>query len=300
MNKVDLHVHSTKSDGTFTPSELVDYALEKGLSAFALTDHDTINGLEEAVSYGKDKPLEIIRGIEFSTEYHGRDVHILGLCINDKTPAFTQKLQAFQESRCNRNEKMCSRLRAAGIDISYRGLQEAFPEAVITRAHYARYLLEYGYVNSMEEAFARYVGDHAPCFVPREKVTPEQAVELVLEAEGVPILAHPVLYRMSDSKLEKLVASLKEAGLMGIEAVYSTYNAKEERDMKRLAEKYRLCISGGSDFHGSNKPGLDMGTGYGRLFIPESILDGVKAAGKNAGESTAPVSGKLHLHGNPG
>lgn len=305
---IDLHVHSNRSDGTLTPKELVDYAMEKGLSAFALTDHDTVDGLEEALEYAEslkkkaeaaevssdDAPTEsefskrntvpkrnevpfVIPGIEFSTEYEGCDIHIVGLDIDYKNPAFSAYLKEFVDSRNNRNRKMCDKLREeAGIDISYDKLLDEFPCAVITRAHYAKYLLNHGYINSMKEAFERYIGDHCPYFIPREKVSPEMAVELILNAGGIPILAHPILYHMSDSRLDTLVCRLKEAGLIGIEAIYSTYNASEERQIRTLAQKYHLILSGGSDFHGANKPGLDLGIGYGNLYVPDEIWDNLK------------------------
>lgn len=295
MNIVDLHSHSNKSDGSLTPTQLVWMAVEKGLSALALTDHDTTDGLNEAMAAAADYnrqltegtlqplasgktpvPLEIIPGIEFSTEYEGKDIHIVGLYIDYEAPFFKEQIQAFVDSRIARNQKMCANLQEAGIDISYEKLLAAFPGSVITRGHYARYLLEHGYVKSMPEAFDRYVGDHTKYFVPREKVTPAQAVELILKANGIPVLAHPTLYHMSDARLEKLVSGLADAGLIGIEAIYSTYNAAEERQMRALAAKYNLCISGGSDFHGANKPNLELATGYGKLFIPEEVLTNLK------------------------
>lgn len=295
MSSVDLHVHSTKSDGTFTPTELVDYAREKNLRAFALTDHDTVDGLREAMEYAEElkkreaaEPAgsrfpvpEVIPGIEFSTEYLGRDIHIVGLYINYESPDFQEQLQRFIDSRTLRNQKMCALLQKAGFDISYEKLTAAFPNAVITRAHYAQYLLQHGYISSLKEAFERYIGDRCPYFVPREKVTPSQAVKLILEADGVPILAHPVLYRMSDAKLETLVANLKKDGLMGIEAVYSTYTTGEENQMCYLAQKYHLLVSGGSDFHGANKPGLDLGCGYGKLIVRNLVLNDIKRCMKN-------------------
>lgn len=278
MQAIDLHVHSKHSDGTCTTKELVDLAVYKGLKAIALTDHDTVAGLEEIVAYAKDKNIEIVPGIELSTEYNGKDIHILGLYINPYKPEFHTHLKTFQESRINRNRKMCENLAEQGIDITYEDLMDTFKGAVVTRAHYARYLLDKGYVKSMKEAFERYVGDHCKAFVPREKITPEQAVHLILEAGGIPVLAHPILYRMSDANLEQLVASLKEACLMGIEAVYSTYAPSEERYVKRLAAKYDLLLTGGSDFHGSNKKDIDLGNGRGHLFVPEELLDKLKQA----------------------
>lgn len=285
---VDLHVHSTRSDGTYTPTQLVDYAIEKGLSAFALTDHDTVDGLDEAISYAAQlrqhsaaadeartaSPVpEVIPGIELSSEYQGQDVHIVGLYIDYHNASFLKYLRDFVASRDARNHKMCTLLQGAGMDISYEKLLAAFPNSVITRAHYAKYMLEHGYVKSRAEAFERYIGDQCPYYVPREKVTPAQAVSLILNAGGIPVLAHPILYHMSDARLDTLVGELKEAGLMGIEALYSTYQPCDERQVRSLAEKYGLLISGGSDFHGENKPGLDLGTGYGKLCVPDEVLE---------------------------
>lgn len=278
MKSVDLHVHSNKSDGTLAPSDLVTLALSKGLSAFALTDHDTTEGIDEALAAAEEAraqgaDIEVIPGIEFSTEYEGKDIHIVGIDMDYKSDAFQKYLKDFQDSRDNRNRKMCHKLTEHGVDITYEKLRAEYPDSVLTRAHYAKYMMEHGAVKSMSEAFDRYIGDRAPCFLPREKVTPSQAVSLILESGGIPILAHPILYHMSDARLDKLVATLKEAGLVGIEAIYSTYNTAEERQIRKLADKYDLRISGGSDFHGGTKPGLEMGTGYGKLFVPYEVLE---------------------------
>ena len=271
---IDLHVHSHKSDGTCSPSELVALALEKGLTAFALTDHDTADGLEEAIRAAKGRPVTVIPGIEFSTSYEDRDIHILGLAIDYRAPVFLSALAGFVASREQRNEKMCQKLRDyTHIDITYGKLKEAFPGSVITRAHYARYLPEHGAVSDMPEAFRRLIGEQAPCFVPREKVTPHQAVRLIRDAGGVPVLAHPPLYHMSATQLSHLTAALTREGLAGIEALYSTYTPGEEMHMKSLARQYGLLITGGSDFHGSNKPDISLGTGRGSLHVPDNLLD---------------------------
>ncbi len=297
LQRIDLHTHSTCSDGTLHPSELVEYAYQKGLKAIALTDHDTVDGISEAMEHAERmkqrflaKGLKeaasrvpyVIPGIELSTEYMGSDVHIVGLSIDPDRDSFRRYLEDFITSRENRNLRMCTLLQEHGIPIRYEALLAEYPDSVITRAHFAKYMLNHGYISSMQEAFARYVGDHCPCYVPREKVTPEQAVSLILEADGIPVLAHPILYHMSDANLDRLVASLKKSGLIGIEAIYSTYSTAEERNIRRIADKYRLLLSGGSDFHGENKPGLDLGTGYGKLFVPSSLLDELQKARKNA------------------
>lgn len=279
MKSIDLHVHSNKSDGSHTPSELVRMAIAKDLSSFALTDHDSVDGIDEAISYaeslrasGAANVPEVIPGIELSTEYAGRDIHLVGLYIDHHSASFQNALKHFTDSRVERNRKMCARLAEAGIDISYEKLVEAFPDSVLTRAHYAVYLVKRGYSLSKEDAFSQYLGDHTKYFVPREKITPEMGISLILQAGGTPILAHPVLYHLSDARLDELVARLKSAGLVGIEAIYATYTLAEERQIRKLAAKYDLCISGGSDYHGEAKSGLEMGTGYGRLFVPEDLL----------------------------
>lgn len=284
MRAIDLHTHTCKSDGSYTPTELVDYAIEKNLAAVAITDHDCIDGLDEAIDHAaalseRGLPsIEVIPGIEFSTKYEKQDVHIVGLYISYGSEAFQKALHGFVNSRVNRNIKMCENLQSAGIEITYEKLLQMYPDAVITRAHYASYLLAHGYVRNRQDAFAKYLGDHTKYFVPREKVTPSQAVELILQADGVPILAHPPLYHMGNERLDTLVSSLKADGLMGIEVFYSTYSNQDVRDMQRLADKYDLLASGGSDFHGENKPGLDLGCGYGRLYVPEEALLKIKAA----------------------
>lgn len=280
MGQIDLHVHSTCSDGTYTPTELVNYALEKGLTAFALTDHDTVAGIEEALAAAEGRPITVIPGIEYSTEYHNRDVHIVGLFIDYKAPAFLAYLERFQQSRTDRNYKLCANLRGADIDITYEALLAMFPNAVITRAHYAKFLLTKGYVKSMKEAFDRYLGDNTPYFVHREKITPEEVIQVTLHAGGVPILAHPTLYKLGKEQLDILVSTLTEQGLKGIECMYSTYTTSDEREIKALADKYDLLPSGGSDFHGTNKPGLDLGSGYGKLYVPDEYMTNLLKASR--------------------
>lgn len=277
---IDLHVHSTCSDGTLSPTELVDYAIQKGLSAFALTDHDCVEGLDTILSYAKSLPNapEIIPGIELSTDENGQEVHMVGLFIDHHNPEFNQYLQEFIASRTTRNKKMCHLLQEHGMNITYEELEAEFPGAVLTRAHYAKLLLKHGYVKSIKEAFERFLGDHCPCYVSREKITPVMAIDLIKKAGGLAILAHPILYHMSDARLDALVQKLKEAGLTGIEAIYSTYSPAEERQIRKLSTKYDLLLSGGSDFHGENKPGLDLGTGYGKLYVPEEVLLALKKA----------------------
>ncbi len=280
METVDLHVHSDCSDGTMSPAELVAYACQKGLRAFALTDHDTVAGLPEAFAAAEGTALEVIAGIEFSTEYHGKDIHIVGLDIDYQSTEFCKRLTRFQDSRDIRNEKMIRKMQEDGIDISLEQMETAFGNAVWTRAHFARYLMDHGYVAEMPEAFEKYIGENCRYFVPREKVTPVQAVHLISSTGGIPILAHPMLYHLPEAEMDELLASLRKAGLIGIEAIYSTHSALDENLVRQLAKRHGLLISGGSDFHGSNKPYIDLGVGRGNLRIPYHVLANLRSRRK--------------------
>lgn len=272
MEYIDLHVHSNASDGTFTPTQLVEYAANKHLSAFALTDHDTVSGIDEAIDAANTYDIQIIPGVELSTAYNNRDVHILGIFVDYHYKPFLEKLKDFNNLRANRNQKMCELLQKEGFDISITQLDEKFGDTVLTRAHFARYLLDKGYITSMKEAFDKYISSGCPCYVPKVKCTPFEAIDIILNAKGVPVLAHPLLYDFTDSELEQLIIQLKESGLMGIEAIYSLNDAQDEANMLALAEKYNLMITGGSDFHGTNKTDIDLGVGKGNLRIPISLL----------------------------
>ncbi len=275
---VDLHVHSTFSDGTFTPEELVQEALRIHMQAFALTDHDTCEGVLRAQKSAEGSSLEIIPGIELSTDYHGQEIHVVGLYIDPQNETLCSAIRDFLIARDNRNQEMIERLQQEGFSITWEALVADNPEAVITRANIARFLVDHGQIGSLTHAFERYLGDDCSCYVPRRKISPQEACNLIHAAGGIAILAHPLLYKMKRAELEELIISMKEAHLDGIEAIYSTYDHGQEIEMKALAQKHHLLISGGSDFHGSNKPYIHLGKGRGNLFIPYSILEKVKEA----------------------
>ena len=277
MRPVDLHTHSTKSDGTCTPAELVRIAQAKGLAAFALTDHDNADGIDEAMEAARGTEVEVIPGIELSTEYLGKDIHIVGLFYDYQSSDFRLQVREFADQRDLRNQKMCAKLAEDGYPITYAGLKARYPEANITRAHFGQYLLDQGAVSSISEAFDKLIGDDCPYFIPREKISPQKAVNFLRQFHGLPILAHPFQYELGDEGLEKLVRLLKAEGLVGIEAYYCKHTPVMTEQIKALAAKYDLLLSGGSDFHGDHKPGLEMGTGYGHLFVPEELLDKMKA-----------------------
>lgn len=276
MGIIDLHTHSTESDGTLSPEDLVEHAKELGLSAIALTDHDTVNGLPKARRRAKELGIELVPGIELSTDYEGMEVHILGYYMDETEPAFLTKLQEFVDGRERRNDQMMELLQKEGFAITMEDLRRENPDSVITRAHISRYLVEHGFVKDKATVFQVYLGDGRRCYVPREKITPFEAIRLIQLGGGLAFFAHPVLCHMEDGRLRSFVQSLKEAGLAGIEVMYSLNRPEDEAYLKRLAEEYGLLVSGGSDFHGENKPDIQLGTGKSNLSIPYQYLAQIK------------------------
>ncbi len=273
MEQIDLHVHSTASDGTLSPREVVDLALKTGLKAIALTDHDTVEGLKEAIPYAREKGLLLIPGIEVSAVYHQQEVHILGLQLQPSSPAFLAHIQKMQQTRTERNLQIIARMQKGGIAISPEMMREKFGPAILTRAHFARFLLDEGYVGSVKEAFDRYMGVGCPFYLPKAEVSPGEALELIREGAGKSVLAHPLLYHLAPTELEALVVVLQEQGLWGLEVYYSSHTQSDVRYLTQLARRHGLEMTGGSDFHGSNKPAIALGTGYGRLLVPEALLE---------------------------
>lgn len=278
MKRIDLHVHSNVSDGTDTPAGLVTYALSKGLAAMALTDHDTVGGVVEALRAAEGTELRLIPGVELSAEYRGRDIHILGLFLNYGSEPLLAYLADVKETRNRRNERMAKLLSDHGMPVSMEELQSEFGGAVLTRAHFAKLLRKKGYVKSYDEAFERYLGDGKPCYLPKERISPGQAIALIHRAGGLAMLAHPLLYHMEPEGIRELVRLLCGEGLDGLEAIYSMNSGKDEQCMRRLAADFGLLVSGGSDYHGATKPHIDLGTGRGDLYVPEEVLEKLEAA----------------------
>lgn len=278
MKRVDLHVHSNASDGTFSPATVVQQAADAGLAAMALTDHDSVRGVEEALltaerlrQEGRD--IRVIPGIELSVEHRRGDIHILGLFVDIHHEVFLKETMEAVAGRERRNEQMVQNLADAGIAITMQDLKEGNPDTVVTRAHFSRYLVKAGYAGNMNEAFAKYLNPDTPYYVPRAYVTKKRGIELIRMAGGIPILAHPLNYRLEIKELENLVAELKSYGLAGIEALYSSHCEADESYVRRLAKQNRLLLSGGSDYHGTNKPDIHIGTGRGNLEIPYEFVE---------------------------
>jgi hypothetical protein len=247
VSLVDLHVHSTASDGKLIPEAIVRKAAELGLRVISLTDHDSIAGIVPALKAVKAFPgLTFIPGVEISTDLADGEAHILGYFIDYTDPALEKSLEKFRDSRFGRGRGMVEKLAALGIDIDWSRVQEIAGDGAIGRPHIARAMLEKGYITTFEEAFDKYIGHGGPAYVEREKMTPEEAVALIVRSKGLPVLAHP--FTVKDP--EAMVRQLKPAGLVGIEAYYKDNTAAETEATLKLAKKYGLIPTGGTDYHG--------------------------------------------------
>ena len=273
MREIDLHIHTTASDGTCTPREVVRLAVEQGLRAIAVTDHDTIVGHGEAMLAAMDYDIELVPGIEISTKY-GVAVHILGYFLEDLVPL----LKGVVNDRDIRNAKMAELMAADGLPVSYAKMKERFG-AVIGRPHFGELLVEFGLARDVSDAFARFVGKGQKYYVPRTTIDIDTSVEAVVASGGVPVLAHPFQYKKSDGELRELIERCMDHGLRGIECRYSGYDAQQVAYLEGLAEEYGLLKTGGSDFHGENKPHISLGTGIGgELDVPYEWLERLKEA----------------------
>lgn len=278
---IDLHTHSNASDGTCSPTELVKLAKDAGLVALALTDHDSIDGVKEALTAGATYDIEVIPGVELSCNYNDEEIHMVGLFIDYEDEAFCEHLRNFQDLRDNRNIKMAECLCKEGFDISAKALYEMFPDAVLTRAHVAKYLVATGQVKELSIVFDKYIGNGCKCFVDRPKIHPADAIKMIHNIGGIAILAHPCLCKMPRKDLYAMIEELAAAGLDGIEAIYSCNMGSDESDFKDLAKKLGLLISGGSDFHGTNKPYIKLGIGKGNMYTDYDLLEKIKAPNTN-------------------
>ena len=284
MKTIDLHVHSNFSDGSESTEKLIELATAANLAAFALTDHDTTNGyksLYEASSkhnagLPKEEQLEVLPGVEISAAYKNGDIHILGLLVDPNDSEFNALLKSAEKERIARNIKMVDNLKNAGLDISYEEIVASAPDSIITRAHFGKYLVEKGIVSDYPSAFEKYLGDNTPYYVARKFTSPKDAIEGIIKSGGVPVLAHPIIYRLPIKELEALVDTLISYGLRGIETLYSSHSKQDENYLRGLAKRKGLIITGGSDFHGKPKPAINMGIGRGNLKIPYSILESLR------------------------
>jgi len=274
MYTIDLHTHSTMSDGTLTPRELAFYAKAKGLFAIALTDHDTTAGIAECIKAGNMVGLKVIPGIEISCKYHKIEIHLLGYYIDIENQTLQDVIAKILNERKARNVKMIERLTELGYPITMKDLNPNNDENMsITRGNVAGVLLEKGYFANREEVFEKCLRVGQPGYVEREFIDYKEAIAAIVAAGGVAVIAHPYFYKLKDVTMDQFILDLKNAGLAGIETIYPEHSKEKEREYLELCEKYGLFLTGGTDYHGDNKPNLDIGNGFGKTSVPKLYLD---------------------------
>ena len=281
---IDLHAHTTASDGSLTPTDLVCKASEIGLSALAVTDHDTLGGLAEARQAAADIGLDFVSGVELSVEDDGGRFHLLGYLFDPENAALGEKLVTLRANRAARNEAMAGKMAELGLPVTMADVRaEAGEDAeVIARPHFAQALIKKGIVHSVKEAFDRYLSTGKPLYLPKEVLTPREAIALLHGAGGVAVMAHPGLVPLSASALAGRVASLAEdAGLDGLEAYYSQHSAADTDRFVTLARQHHLLITGGSDFHGTPKPHVPLGIVFQGRPAPRVLLEAMRAKNQN-------------------
>ena len=275
MDRIDLHTHTICSDGSMTPAELVRHAKESGLRAVAVADHDTSDGVKEAVKTGSEVGIEVIPAIELSAK-SDTETHILGYFIDPDSEALRMAVDYIRDVRVQRIGETCEMLGRHGIDVSLDEVKEIAGGGILCRAHIGKIMTEKGYSESPKAAFNQWLNVGCPCYSESQALTDIEAVELIRKAGGDAYLAHLHLTKKPAEELDKFVKCLAEAGLAGIEGYYTDYTVQHEREYRALAEKYGLKISGGTDFHGSFKPHITIGRGLGEMEIPYSVLEEMK------------------------
>jgi hypothetical protein len=260
MPGIDLHTHSDRSDGTFTPSELVRQAAERRLDVVALTDHDTTSGLAEAIAAGEELGLEVVPGVEFSAEHEGTSVHVLCYWMDVDDGALQEELTRLRDDRFRRGEMMVGKLRELGFDVSFERVREIAQGGNIVRPHVAQAMVEAGIVSSEEEAFDRWIADGRPAHVPKHALRPIEALRLIREAGGLCVLAHPGMWGDQSEVPEGLIEAMAEAGMAGLEVDHTDHGPEQRERYRTLADRLGLIATGGSDCHGTRYEPIRLGT----------------------------------------
>ena len=300
MRFIDMHLHTTASDGSCTPSEVCQLAIDSNLAAIAITDHDTVDGVAEAIAYAdnwnsslppahgstpdastdfsddSDRHIDVVPGIEMSAIYNDTEIHILGFYMDYRNPELISRLAAIKQARYDRNEQMCERFRADGIDMTMEKLQHGNPDTVVTRAHFARVLIAEGICKDMNQAFRKYLGQKCKYYIPTPDIPAAEAIKLIRAYGKSAFIAHPLIYGFGYRQIEDMLEDLKPYGLSGLEVYHSSNNSYESGKLREIARKHGLIISGGSDFHGAAKPDISVGTGRGGLRITEAVFHDIR------------------------
>jgi len=272
---IDLHTHSTCSDGSMSPRELVRHAASKGLAAIALSDHDSVSGVKDAMDEGKKVGVEVVPAIELSVQSE-TETHILGYYIDIDHPLLKEALDSVMDARNRRTLNTCQKLNDLGFNVTMEEAYSIAPSGLIGRAHFARIMMEKGYISSVKEGFDKWLGVGKPAYDGSQALTARQAVELIKNIGGYSYVAHPHLIRISDDELRAFLTDLKKYGLCGIEGYYNEYTPEMQEKFQSMAKELGLKISGGTDFHAKMKPHIEIGIGQGNMKIPYSVLENIR------------------------
>ena len=276
---IDLHIHSTASDGSLTPSEILRQAQKLRLAAIAITDHDSLEGSKAARRTGIPSSLKFLTGVEISAAYPpffpgSGSFHILGYRIRLDDTILNQTLGRLRQARKNRNPQILERLDKLGFPLSIEEVRQAAGQGQIGRPHIAQAMMNKGFVQSIDEAFDNYLGNHKPAYVDKYRIACAEAIRIILGADGIPVLAHPgLLNSKNKSDLEALIVNLKAIGIQGIEAYYPKHTRPKMKDYLEIADRHNLLVTGGTDFHGDIMPKIKIGSGDGTLHIPFKLYE---------------------------
>jgi len=275
--RIDLHSHTTASDGSLTPTELVALARESGLRAVAISDHDTVDGVAEALAAGEKVGMEVVPGVELSTDLRGVTVHVLGYYLDIDNPTLKEKLDWAKGVRAQRNDKIVARFNELGIEMTLDEVRAEAGSDVVGRPHFAAVLVNKGVVEKYQDAFDIYLDRAGKAYIPKFRFTPEESVGLIKQAGGLPVLAHPGEYsKWSYMALDDAIADLCDLGLVGLEVLYTKHNPSQTAIYMDIACRRGLLPTGGSDFHGKTKPHIKLGYGTGDLAVPYRWLSALK------------------------
>ena len=273
---IDLHCHSAFSDGTDSPERIALLGEAAGLTALCLTDHDTLDGMPEFLAVQPQVRTRLLVGTELSCRFLGRSLHVLGLLVDPGDAGFQARLADLRQRREDRNRRMAIRLTELGCALTIQDVQAEAETPLLSRVHFARALAAKGHVRRPHEAFERLIGDDCPGFVPREELSPAEAARWIREAGGVPVVAHPGRFAGGSFRWDEAMRDLQREGLEGLEAYYGEYRAAEQRSFLELGRRLGMVVTGGSDYHGRNKPGIRLGTGRGGLKVPDDLLEALE------------------------
>lgn len=273
---IDLHCHTLHSDGTDAPERLALLADEAKLTALCLTDHDTLGGIPDFLSQQPKVKVRLLVGTELSCRFLGRSLHVLGLLVDPADAQFQGRLADLRGRREDRNRRMAVRLTDLGFPLTLEEVQAEAETPLLSRVHFARALAAKGHVRRPQEAFERLIGDDGPGFVPREELSPAEAARWIREAGGVPVVAHPGRFAGGSFRWDEAMRDLQREGLEGLEGYYGEYRAAEQRYFVELGKRLGMIVTGGSDYHGANKPGIRLGAGRGGLKVPDELLEALE------------------------